>query len=71
MLEEEYYKAQVALKQMRKDKLHNSPEFDDLQTRTEIFADRIKGAREALNRAKKSNIDYQLSHPVISNTLIP
>src|SRR5882757_7924105 len=37
MLEEEYYKAQVALKQMRKDKLHNSPEFDDLQTRTEIL----------------------------------
>lgn len=58
MLEEEYYKAQVALKQMRKDKMHNSPEFDDLQTRTEILADRIKGAREALNRAKKSNIDY-------------
>ncbi len=58
MLEEEYFKAQLALRQMRKDRLSNSPEFDDLQTRTEILSDRIKTTREALNKAKRSNIEY-------------
>lgn len=58
MLEEEYYKAQVSLKEMRKNRQLNTPQFDELQTRTEILADRIKNAREALNRAKKSNIEY-------------
>jgi len=58
MLEEEYYKGTIALKQLKKSQQRGLPEYDELKTRTEILYERTKNAKEALRKAKTSNIEF-------------